>query len=474
MAPKTGSSVDLRAQIIANCKFFSAQDADISLVTATESNRFFKAIVLRAENGRRNVLLSETASSLHGALQELHLKSAEAVRDYVANNGFAFVPSDQNRGYKRAGEHDDGEGSDSASVSSTLTLDDALSACESLSDDETVSVTSVGRAKGRSRRNASKMTSAKGKATPSRSSDSGDDRKHCDSDADMSPNPPNRRPVLRGLSQPMRFPAPRPQPQPQPQPARHGLSAFTMAPPPPPPPPPPAPFSGAGPAYGPSTTTCISRAPAAPAPPKPQSHPAVVASSASPTTPLLHDICILIRWRNHGERRTLARQARVTVQTVTHAALAYVRRQPTAFANVTAAETIGRLWQLRAAVRSVTVEGEEYDLGGYGGDDLTRLVVGGGGGGKAGVRGIPRFEVEVTGRSSDGGSAPPPAPGQQMRPVTSYPPPPHPPPAFVASGSAAATGGGGAGAGAGTTTVVIPSPPPIHMPELLYLGSWRK
>ncbi|KAK3900122.1 hypothetical protein C8A05DRAFT_36237, partial [Staphylotrichum tortipilum] len=131
--------IDLRVQIIENCEFFSGPFAHISLVIAKEPLGAYKAIVLKAEHGKRDALLSESGPVLPAALEALHARSAEAVQNYIGTNGFAFfTPAAKNAERKRAAAgarrrdedaHDDDndDGSDSDSSAAT-TLDE----CESL------------------------------------------------------------------------------------------------------------------------------------------------------------------------------------------------------------------------------------------------------------------------------------------------------------------------------------------------------
>jgi Wiskott-Aldrich syndrome protein len=225
-----------------NCEFYSVPHARISLVIAKEPLGNFKAIVLRTDYNVRVALLSETAPSFYDALQALHVRSAEAVQSYIGTNGFAF------RSSKRRSRD---IGYDSDSASSSVTLDD----CESLSDNETVSVTSVGRAKRSSRRKAdkaAKRSAGKHKArhgrsrsrSPSFSTTRARSHSTCSSSSsELEPHydpptmPPRRAPFLNGFSQRM---PPRPPP--------NAFSAFSMGPPPPPPPPP---ASMPHPNYGP-------------------------------------------------------------------------------------------------------------------------------------------------------------------------------------------------------------------------------
>ncbi|KAK4135477.1 hypothetical protein BT67DRAFT_433551 [Trichocladium antarcticum] len=157
MAPAPASPpFDLRAQII---------EAHVTLVIAKEPLGTYKAIVLRTEGGIRGVLLSETASSAHDALQALHVKSAEAVQNHISSNGFDVTSRFKKRRSKHA-SHDDGDDSDSASTAVTAETTD--STCEFLSDNETISVVLADA--GRRRRKTGRPSKTKSPQTKTRRS----------------------------------------------------------------------------------------------------------------------------------------------------------------------------------------------------------------------------------------------------------------------------------------------------------------
>ncbi|KAH6636097.1 hypothetical protein F5144DRAFT_591369 [Chaetomium tenue] len=490
MVPETSSPpVDLRAQVIGqssasligtpatntarsaeNCEFFSGSFARFSLVAAKEPLGTFRAIVLKTENGIREVLLAETASSYYEALQALHVKSAEAVQNYINTNGFALASSVKKQSHK-ASRYDDSHESDS----STVTLDD----CESLSDDETVSVTSVGRTK-RNRRKANRETktsSTKHKTrqgrtrsrSPSFSTTRARSRSTCSSSSDYELHydppapPPNRAPFLNSF--PQRMP---------PRPPQNTFSAFpTGAPPPPPPsgpqgpppnrfapattmPPPPPPaaplfFTNKLPPNSPMPPTILTIPPTPPQASHNNNHNNHNHNSPNPsptqTTQTTQDLILHIRWRHHGERRTLEQvptrgRGSISARSLQQAALACCRRQPASFTSSQtppapqhASVPQWRLAGLKAAVRAVVVEGVVYDLGGWAGDDLGRVVEGlragvgagvGDGEGEGGKEGgggmLLRFEIEVWNEGWvppgvmpwGGGGAPAPAPGGLM------------------------------------------------------------
>ncbi|KAK4661408.1 uncharacterized protein QC763_702500 [Podospora pseudopauciseta] len=414
MAPPP--AFDLRSQVIENCKFFSRQDADISLVTALEPLGKFKVLVLRAEQGEREVLMSEHAPSLQEAIHGLHVKSAAAVQNYISTNGYVFATSlKKKRSLKPSSDDsEDGSDSDTASVSSTVTVDQSPSTTykeESFSDNETVSVTSTGLlkkcARGKPARIPNPYTQAAPKSQPARRSRSrsrsparsrsrsrsSDESSENELDSDVPTVVPlvNRRPPFfngNGFSQRVRCVPPR------------GFQPMMAPPPPPPPPGPPNPQ--AGPPLGwvmGHPHSYITPPPSAVPTTKPNAPPRPNGTNSTPhrpSGPPQHDILLHIHWRHHGEQRTLE-QAPFSVRSLQDTAIAYVRRSPASFSNVTTADkSPARLWHLRATVVSVQVDGEDYDLSNYPGDDLTRFIS------ALGPKGVVRFEVEVVSMGGEG------------------------------------------------------------------------
>lgn len=130
--------------------------------------------------------------------------------------------------------------------------------------------------------------------------------------------------------------------------------------------------------------------------------------------PKLHDVRLTITWLHHSSARILE-TVRPSLRALQDAALAYVRKNPHAFENVTAADIAlppnphppghpsssqapapmpvrpgGGVWALRATVKRAWFGDESWDLASYrGGDDLTRLFA------SLGQGTIPRLEVEV-------------------------------------------------------------------------------
>ncbi|KAK4238580.1 hypothetical protein C8A03DRAFT_33392 [Achaetomium macrosporum] len=453
----------LRAQILENCAFFSEPQARFWLIVSKEPlDDCLKAIVVRAVDGNREAVLSEKAPCYLDALQALFVKSAEAVQNYIATNGFAFVSSIGKQTPVHTGSHDSSDESDTDS-SSTVTLSE--SECESLSDDETVSVSSVGRLKKRSKRKAGKPAKTTSSAKPksrqprsrarspsvsagrsrsrSSSSSSSDEELHYGPPTLPSPHVLPKRASLLVL--------PRPFPKPSWPPT--ALSAAAGHPPPPPPPPqavsaggnqtsgsgttpacpPPPPFITLNPPVATRTSEPI------PCPPHPAGRhinidppPSTGTGQAGnvvhhPTNICpLRDVILEIHWRGHGVHRVLHRMSQITLTGIRDAALADVRRQPSTW-NVPGVDSPHHLRSvlqgLRATAKAMVVDGMEYGLTRWAGDDLTRLIgalctthnspASGGG-----LPKLAKFEVEVW--SDDGGTF------GHGRTVTTFPTTPSP------------------------------------------------
>ncbi|KAK4231566.1 hypothetical protein QBC38DRAFT_451191 [Podospora fimiseda] len=416
------SAIDLRLQTLENCKFYSRQDATLSLVIAMEPLGSFKALVLRTEDGVRDVLLSETSPTLQDALYGIHAKSAAAVQNYISSNGFGFAAS-KSPSRLVVVESDEEDNSDTASVSSTVTIDDddddddddgeIRSPYESLSDNETVSVTSTAaRLKKRS-----KHSSSGPRMIPS--SFEGQNKIGWMHSIPAPPPPSRRGPFFPqqqhnhhqmppGFTQRVR---------------NNNTSVHPHPPPPPPPPPPPAPPTGPGPQRPqqqqqqqqqqpnfppgfpfPNMTMMHGGLPPPPPPPPAPPAPSTITQPSSPTNKKGHDVLLHITWRGHGTQRVLETIPAWSVKAVKDTALAYVRRCPSNFGvTVSGVEkTPARLWGMRGVVKGVNVDGGEYDLSGWGGDDL-RGVLGISYGGGMGAKGVVRFEVEVFGGGSGNG-----------------------------------------------------------------------
>lgn len=157
-----------------------------------------------------------------------------------------------------------------------------------------------------------------------------------------------------------------------------------------------------------------------------QHQQAMLANNAHNAPPFfkLHDVRLTITWVHHSSARVLE-TVRPSLRALQDAALAYVRSNPHAFENVTAADVAispsnlhhpssssssqaplrpggvppppapqaimaTGVWALRAVVKRAWFGDESWDLASYrGGDDLTRLFA------SLGQGTVPRLEVEV-------------------------------------------------------------------------------
>ncbi|KAK7924137.1 hypothetical protein PG985_006191 [Apiospora marii] len=230
-----------------------------------------------------------------------------------------------------------------------------------------------------------------------------------------------------GLSSPPNM-GPHPQyvPPSQSNMAHHG-PAFSGQPPPPPPPPPPAgaapppPHMGGNGGGGHGHARAMQFAQHQQAILANNNNNNIHSNNAPPPPPppflKLHDVRLTITWLHHSSARILE-TVRPSLRALQDAALAYIRSNPHAFENVTAADmaisppppsqaplrpgavpppppapqaimTTG-VWALRAVVKRAWFGDESWDLASYrGGDDLTRLFA------SLGQGTVPRLEVEV-------------------------------------------------------------------------------
>ncbi|KAK5989117.1 hypothetical protein PT974_10615 [Cladobotryum mycophilum] len=81
-----------QALIQSNCQAFLGNDVDIDIVSQLDSLGTWHVHVLKTEGGKRSAVLSESGSTLQGAFEELHRKSAKAVDQFVSSNGFDLPP----------------------------------------------------------------------------------------------------------------------------------------------------------------------------------------------------------------------------------------------------------------------------------------------------------------------------------------------------------------------------------------------
>ncbi|KAK0622890.1 hypothetical protein B0T14DRAFT_564303 [Immersiella caudata] len=426
----------LREQTIENCGFLSVPHARIYLIVAKEPLGGFKAIAAKAEDGRREALLSESGANVQEALQRLFLRSAEAVQHHITANGFDFAP-----------EKDDD--SDFGSVSGRARDDDDASTDESLSDNETVSVASTSKANHSARklrhsgkannkapvparantrrpRSRSPSPSTARSASVSSSRASSPDASRGDPDAShvrwrapphpgygVQMRPPHMHTPWRSDPNLSRQSFARPpvfMGNPLANPGYVHQRMFTAGPGGPPPPPPPPPTTAQPTTLPPASSSPSSVPPAAalpaaplpttkvfqdvfpPAPARPQQPSVPFSGKQQAPTTLIRDVRLRFRFDGgkQPERRVLE-QLPLTMRGIHNAAAAYLRRQP----------RNNSVWPARVSVRQITIGDIEYDLSGYRGDDLRPLIEFHTSG--PGVV-IPEFEIEVS-------SPPPPPPG---------------------------------------------------------------
>ncbi|KAK3942387.1 hypothetical protein QBC46DRAFT_406374 [Diplogelasinospora grovesii] len=319
---------DLTSQTIANCKFFGRRDAAITLVTAKEpgplGEQRFRAIILKTEQDQREAVLTQSGTTAYEAVRALHERSAEAVQNYIALNGFDFVPVPKNAEKPKVGKEEKrkekkkkkqrsaackprDKGNDGSDAEDNETTDSSCSEVDvtarfrssspycassdeeslslSLSDNETVSVVDPA---AKAKRSNSKKTTKKSKAR-----DSGKRRSRSRSRSPFDRSRSSSRSSSASSSSCSSSAY-------QNHHRRHHDSKFGPPPPPPPrfvnrgptcsipppaPPPPPGGWSSNGPAYRPpppllqgsnhsrsssSTTAVSSSHPPPPAPPPPQ------------------------------------------------------------------------------------------------------------------------------------------------------------------------------------------------------------
>ena len=366
---------------IANCRFVSHKDADITIITSQDALGAVTAMALRTENDQREVLFEQAGDTWHRAIHGLHQKSAAAVQKFITTNGVGLVShaskktsegKTQHKEIEQEEDKDDAEsvGSRTCSCSSLpAAVEDnaASSASDAYSSSDAESVSDGGnkagsKAEGKKRRRKNRHAKTKASeqhqsgqrsGSPARSrSPSVTSSESCDSDYAVFPRRP---PISAGF--------------------------WTKAPPR---------FSAVPhpPGWG-----TIPRPPVA-GPPAPAAAPTAGPGAVKTAMPvvgagLLQDVSLLLRWKQHGEKLVLV-QCPPSLTGVHNTALAWIRRHPSTFSNVSNFDTApSRLSGLRAVVRSAAIEGENYDLSGYANNDIRKLMR------IAGASNIPRFEVEI-------------------------------------------------------------------------------
>ncbi|KAB5511142.1 hypothetical protein GE09DRAFT_1274311 [Coniochaeta sp. 2T2.1] len=437
------SRVDTIALTIANCRFISRPDADFLIVTTKKDLGSWNAYVIRTVNGHRGLFLHAAGLNPETAVSELHTKSAEIALAHITLNGYALDQrSDKKRSSKGASsDHDNPALSDSSLTIDVIDLS-ASSGCESLSDDETVSIapgagdkwtkqkggkshkrkesgkggSDARRSRSRSRSRLTTRSVSRSSASQSRS------RSRCGF----------RSSSTSAESHPVYGP-----PRPQPMNLMRPMSMRPSNNPPPPPPgytnwPPhmrevPGPPRMNNPPHHHPHHPSAARPPPLPAssiPTPTSTHPAMTVPPSRPpnggggrqqqpqSQPLLHDVLIRIHWPGRGYAQVMKRLAGPTQSALKSAALSHVRRNPQAFGGAKSQDNhalkimpVGSPGSayLTAVLHGVSVKRpggrEQVNLQSYEGENLGVLV-------QELVHGhqhapswggclLPRFEVEV-------------------------------------------------------------------------------
>jgi hypothetical protein len=384
------------------------------VVTIKEDGKW-KAIALRSyKDLREEFISSKQSESVQKALESLHLKSAEAVSGYIKTNGFSLPP-------EVTAESDSDDDDNRSIVSGHSTVSGYDSVVDTSDDDELRTPASSSapriihvRAKG------PRGVCKRSKARKSRR------YKETYDEIDEEYMPPTVRPP------PPAFPPRQPQPQPGPPawPAAAGPPRGGIPPPPPPsiplshrnsaavlpmqpPPPPPPAYVYQPPAVGLGAPGGSAPAPANHLPPPPPPPPGLrpvgpAPRGARPGPARQYNVRIAIRWLQHGEVRTLE-CCPASLRALQDTSVSYVRRNISAFQNVAPLD-YSNTRMLVAHVKQAFFGSEAYDMAGYRGDDLSKLL------NVLSQDDVPLFEVDV----------------ETVRPIPP-PPPPNPGPLVVVS-----------------------------------------
>ncbi|KAI1483970.1 hypothetical protein F4774DRAFT_423484 [Daldinia eschscholtzii] len=421
---------DYRGQI-----FFLAKHDVVSVVTGKDVLGDFKAYAIRSNQSSRDALLSsEPRATPLLALESLHMKSCEAVQQFITTNGFSFPPDPK----KTRFEDDDDDEDDEDDEEDGNDDDDIASIFSNLLSDRPALPPVAMPYKNRSGGEV-KMTPVSSAIPITRGREVRDERSNNIGRPRTNPPPPPPPPGRQSpegfifqnvkppytLSQaeelvmelmngplPNNFPRTSGPPPPPPPPPGYSSAAQAQAPPKPPsaaPSWPPVPRGMSVPPgnYSPANARSIPRQannypPMGPSPARSNSGSGS-GSGSSNGPPMVHnarlyDIALTIRWLGHGEARVLA-SCRASVQALKSTAVTYVTRHASAFdkegspPNRNNPTWMGAVRLRRASIRNL--RDEEYDLNMelYQEDDLTRFCSG---------RGIPRFEVEVEDQKEEG------------------------------------------------------------------------
>ncbi|KAK8049993.1 hypothetical protein PG994_011723 [Apiospora phragmitis] len=435
---------------------------------------------------REPLIASDPFDTVQAAIESLHAKSSEAVQLYIMTNGYA-EPRDLDEVKDDGGDEDDNEDDNASVVSSdSAASSNAPSVWSATSDTAAEVITPAQTTSSSSSRGSrpaplpatkspkkSKATNGrKGRKPPTTAAAAAARKPHDDYYSEDDDDDDTEPPRVRIIHNPVRQTAPpsskaagrhtprQPPPPPSwsgpgaPTPSSHGFGFVSHPGPPPPdmgahpqyapnqrampPPPPPQPSMAHGLPLIRSTTTTTTTTTTrggtgtgtasygrewreSSAMMTYNAHNANNANHAPPPAKL-HDVRLTITWLHHSSARVLE-TVRPSLRALQDAALAYVRSNPHAFENVTAADTAPSpllplpppppppqacmrpggappppppmamttgVWALRSVVKRAWFGDESWDLASYrGGDDLTRLFA------SLGQGTIPRLEVEV-------------------------------------------------------------------------------
>ncbi|CAJ2506171.1 Uu.00g003010.m01.CDS01 [Anthostomella pinea] len=390
MAPPPSTSIvfDYRTQVIDNCEFFVGRDDIVTVVTVKEPTGDFKAYAIRCNDVARDALVSsDSFDTVQKAIESLHMKSAEAVHQYITTNGFSMPPD--LKGAKLDSDADDDAASLASSgqtASSTAALSEWDSSDEEAMIAEGFATFNGGRPRPSARKN--RKPTAHGK----KPRDLGDLENESDEEQWMQPmrlrhgspvrsassanHPPPGPPAWPGGPPPPRAPVMSMHPQhahmqhhpppiqfagvshpghhypqggPAVSPLSHPSLNTNMLPLHPPgtlrfnvPQSTSPPTAGRGPVHCRSMASLPNPAAAAPAaapsPPAPGPHAnntqhKSIATYAFPhplDSTRVYDVRLTIRWGHHGEQRIIE-SCRASVRALQDAALAYVAAHPDSF-----------------------------------------------------------------------------------------------------------------------------------------------
>ncbi|KAH7313384.1 hypothetical protein B0I35DRAFT_410386 [Stachybotrys elegans] len=385
---------------LGNCQMFLGEDANLDIVSQLDG-RGYMIHVLKTEHRQRTAELSSSPSStLRGALEDIHRKSAEAVSRYISVNGFQTVPllstrTSRPRRNQRSGDAGSSKSSSSCSTllaleeSEVISLDGSGSSSssdasdESDSDDDSTSL---------HQRRTKPVGIAAIAVRPGQAHASvGQRQLHRQSlPAAIGPI---RAPVVTRPHAPPRNAGPLP---------IHGRppawTAPRMGPPIPPPPPPPGvavsapPGSGAG---GPHK-----RSLPMPMPPKSVLRQWTEAASVAETS---RDMMLAIHWAGHGEINVLD-QCRPSMAAIRSRVVQLARTNATEYHRVTPGDLAALMVNATASIKRLRVGSTTYEVANSR-DDLSSLF--------AMSAHFPRVEVELTVPplpAPDNGPAPAPTP----------------------------------------------------------------